>query len=109
MSACRDGLGIVSFLCRWVCHPQSPTLRSIPHNRARKEAALPWDMVDNSTSPYELISGWFSPTQSALEQLYQTFCAKTREAGGLPIGQGFPKPLRASQTKRKVRWRGHLK
>src|SRR6266446_692991 len=34
MSACSDGLGIVSFLCCWVCHPQSPTRRSIPHNRA---------------------------------------------------------------------------
>src|SRR5438132_11636369 len=33
MSACSNGLGIVSLPCRWVFHPQSPTLRSITHNR----------------------------------------------------------------------------
>ena len=33
MSACSNGLGIVSFPCCWVFHPQSPTLKSITHNR----------------------------------------------------------------------------
>jgi hypothetical protein len=33
--------------------------------------------------------GRISRTQSALEQDYQNFCAKTREAGGLPTSFGF--------------------
>ncbi len=53
--------------------------------------------------------GRISRPQGALEQLYQTFRANTREAGGLPIAQGFPKRLRACTTKREVGWRGHLK
>jgi hypothetical protein len=41
-------------------------------------------------------------SQRALEQLYQNFCANTREAGGLPRGQGFPERLRACTTKGKL-------
>src|SRR5947209_20564598 len=41
MSAWSNGLGIVSFLCCWVFHLQSPTLRSIiptcvPNDRIRR-------------------------------------------------------------------------
>src|SRR5690348_7043690 len=35
--------------------------------------------------------GRISPSQSALEQLYQNFCTKTREAGGLPRRVNFLK------------------
>src|SRR5438876_10946173 len=41
MSACSNGLGIVSLPCRWVFHPQSPTLRSITHNRTELRNSMP--------------------------------------------------------------------
>src|SRR5207302_8832980 len=37
--------------------------------------------------------GRISRAQSALEQLYQNFCANSREAGGLPTRFGFQKWL----------------
>jgi hypothetical protein len=36
------------------------------------------------------LEGRISRPQSALEQLYQNFCAKTREAGGLPQSRRLP-------------------
>src|SRR2546421_11300940 len=44
--------------------------------------------------------GRISRAQSALEQVYQNFCANSREAGGLPRRGSFPKLFGFSHHKR---------